>query len=644
MCGIAGIINTDGAPVDRQDLISMADALVHRGVDSEGYSLLGPGEDACTFHTRDSLLQTTAHGPCGFAHRRLAIIDLTNAGAQPMSTVSGSSWITYNGEIFNHPELRSELEQRGHRLRGHCDTEVLLQTFDKWGPDCLDRLNGMFAFALWDRRRGQLHLVRDRFGIEPLYYLRRGGSLAFASEPGALLALNWVRSEPDERAVADFLVHSRTESFDWTFFKGIGALPAGHSLTINLGEAEPAAPQCWWHMDMTGPSQAYSDDEAQEQTRALLASSVKLRLRSDVPLGFGLSGGLDSTSVLCLAEPDLDPADRQAFSIAYNGAFDEDETHHIDTAAAAAGVHSYRVAPTHADFLDDLEGFVRLQGEPVNAASKYAEYKVFELARQNGVHVAIGGHGADEILAGNTYFVATHLAGLVERGRPLEAWHELRSFNRINGAPMLSYALAGAAATAGHRTMIRWANRFDAARNVDWVSGRLHRMAKTLAEPVVPSHPDRLNRRLLEVFKASGLPAHLRYVDRNSMAVSVEARAPFLDHRLVSLAFSLPPHQKIRHGRTKYVLREAMKGTIPESVRCRGDERGAAVPMADWFRRALEPQLRSTFMSAQLRDRGWIKPDRLVDLLDRHCDGKVNAVRPLWRAWMLELWCRQHFG
>ena len=641
MCGIAGILRLDGGAVDGRDLVVMADTLAHRGPDGEGYALLGGTTDGSRFVGRDQVNAVATGAPCGFAHRRLAVIDLSAAGIQPMQSDSARTWINFNGEIFNYLELRRELEQHGRRFRSETDTEVLLQALEEWGLACLDRLNGMWAFALWDERRRRLLLARDRFGIKPLYFARGDGSFAFASEPKALLALSWVSRQPDERAIADFLVHSRTDSFAWTFFKDIERLPPGHSLEIGLDAKVRTSHKRWWQIADHVPPRSTSDREAQERFRELLHSAVQLRLRSDVPLGACLSGGLDSAAVLCLARPELVPENRQTFSVAYDSAFPDDESEFIDVTVESTGVRSHRVAPTSVDLLQDLDRFAYQQDEPVTAASQYAEFKVFELAHKCGATVSLDGHGADELLAGYPYFLPTHLAGLVEKLRWLSAWRELRAFHRVADAGIFANALATGAAFSSHRAMIRAASRFDPSRRVDWVSPRLQRIARSLEVDTEWSPNDRLNRRLYEVLSASGLPAHLRFVDRNAMASSVEARSPFLDHRLVLFIFSLPPEQKLRNGWTKYVLREAMAGTIPEAVRTRGDKSGFAIPAADWFRGSLLSNLRSTFDSVETRRRGLYDQARLLDLLDRHAAGEFNAARPLWRAWTLELWCRQ---
>ena len=265
MCGIAGVMRLGGGTLDLPaGLSAMARSIEHRGPDGRGYALLAPERDRCRFvASGDHLTGPGAVGfRCGFAHRRLAVIDLSNAGLQPMAGADGSLWITYNGEVFNYLELRVELEACGRAFRTETDTEVLLQAYNQWGEECLHRLNGMWAFAVWDTRRGSLFLARDRFGIKPLYYAARDGRLAFASEPKALLELPWVRRDPDERAVADYLVHSRADCFEWTFFAGIKRLEPGHCLRIPFAATSAPTPRRWWSLAETLSGTPPSDEDA----------------------------------------------------------------------------------------------------------------------------------------------------------------------------------------------------------------------------------------------------------------------------------------------------------------------------------------------------------------------------------------------
>jgi asparagine synthase (glutamine-hydrolysing) len=641
MCGIAGLIDMRGRGIEPAELVRMATRLAHRGPDGEGFALLGQRPADCAFFRAEQLSRQPTTRPAGFAHRRLAIIDLSEAGTQPMSTATGDVWVTYNGEIFNYIELRRELESRGRTFRTATDTEVLLQAYEEWGAGCQERFNGMWAFVIWDARRGRILFSRDRFGIKPLYYSLRNGLLAFASEPKALLELPWVSPAPDERGIADYLVHSREDCFSWTFFKEIQRLEPGHCLHMSMASESPPEPRRWWDIMQTLETLPPDDQAARERFLELFESAVRLRLRSDVPVGTCLSGGLDSTAVVCVARPWLEKRNQRSYSAVYDASFDEDETRFIDEVVSASAIENYRVHPTGESLLQDMEGLIECQDEPFGSTCQYAQMKVFQRVRECGTTVVMDGQGCDEELAGYLYFLPVHIVGLLKRGRVRRALHELARYRLLTRAGTVQVLLASAAGMLSHRTMIRWANRYDPSRTVGWVIPSIRRTAAAIEQAPATGFGDALNRRLYEVFSVSSLPALLRYEDRNSMAFGVEARLPFLDHRLVSFLFSLPAEQKIRDGWTKYVMREALEGVIPERIRLRRDKIGFATPEADWFRSSLYGYMKREFAAPRTRNRGLYDVDRLLDLLERNAAGKVDAGRALWRALNLELWFRR---
>ncbi|MFC1607963.1 asparagine synthase (glutamine-hydrolyzing) [Candidatus Latescibacterota bacterium] len=642
MCGIAGIINFDGAPVDPSDLVRMADRLTHRGPDGEGMVYLDNDPSACRFTPRIEVgRQATSHH-AAFAHRRLAIIDLSDNGIQPMSANDGKLWITYNGEIFNYIELRSELEAKGRQFATTTDTEVLLQAYDEWGSSCLDKLNGMWAFALWDTQRRRVFIARDRFGIKPLYFTMAGNCFAFASEPKALLASERVAAEPDNRAIADYLVHSRVDCFDWTFFKNMHRLEPGCYLDIGFNDYALPETRRWWNLRDSLVDPPDTDKRCQEEFMELLTSSIRLRLRSDVPVGTCLSGGLDSSAVVCIARPWLDKGNQKTYSAVYDPSFDEDETDHIDEIVRFSDVENYRVRPTAESLLGDIDDLISTQDEPFGSTSQYAQYRVFQTVREHGTTVTLDGQGADEELGGYHYMFPVHFAGLMRRLEPLKAWREIQAYRAQTNAPLMRTLLSTMAGFVSHRSMIRLANRYDPSRNINWVSPDITRLAVTIQPPREPGQDDWLNERLMEIFTVSSLPALLRYEDRNSMKFSIEARLPFMDHRLVSFLFSLPSDRKIRDGFTKHVMRDALTGVIPESIRTRTDKIGFSTPEAAWYRSGMQPIMHEVLGDSTTRKRGLYDTDRLASLITANASGKIDAGRALWRALNLELWFRKY--
>ncbi len=641
MCGIAGYFQPNAAPAAvAARLRRMADAQCHRGPDQHGFALFTA---AAAHASPDGDFPAAETQPAlgGFAHQRLSILDLSDAGRQPMASADGCDWLCFNGEIYNFRELRVELEAAGIRFHSTSDTEVLLHLLRRRGREALPACNGMWAFAWWNQREQTLFLCRDRFGIKPLYYWQEGNRFAFASEIKALLALPDVSSEPYEPAIADYLVHGRVDCFDFTFFKGIRALPPGHCAAISFAGGTPRMTITpWWNLaeavDAVDTA-SLSFGEAAERLRGLLTDSIQLRLRSDVPVGTCLSGGLDSSAVVCLAAPHLSAANQNTFSACYRD-FAKDESRWIRMVVEATGVRPHTVYPDGAGFRQDVRRLLHHQDQPFTSTSIYAQWKVFELSRRTGVIVTLDGQGADETLAGYDYFFPVYYAQLLKAGR-LFAW---AGACRSRAARQHTSALREALGTAGgflnHRTMTRMAGLVSAQYRTDWVAPRLRAAARGLRSPQPLPRGEQLNQRLAEVFTSSGLPALLRYADRNSMAHSVESRMPFMDWRLVTFLLALPASYKLRDGESKAVFREALRGVIPEPVRARQDKIGFETPEADWFRTVLRPDIAEFAESASLGNSPWFDAPRLRDLWRRHAAGSLNASRPLWRAWCLHLW------
>lgn len=641
MCGIAGIFGQTDSNRLARDLDAMAMAMAHRGPDGQGLIMFGL--DGTMVRNHGQSLQVVATTG-GLAHRRLAIIDLSKHAAQPMSDSTGRHWLVYNGEVFNYRELRTELENKHDcRFQSESDTEVVLQAYLTWGEDCLHRFNGMWAFAVWDRRERTVFLARDRFGIKPLYFHQGQGRFSFASEIQPLLTLDHVAVEPNRTAVADYLVHGRVDAMPQTFFKGIFPLPPGHSATFNT-DASKLKTRRWWSLnDAVAATDTGPRNDWPKRFRELFTDSVKLRLRSDVPVGTCLSGGLDSTAVVCSAAPFLEKQNQNAFSARFAN-FAKDESAWIQMAASRAGLRQHWIEPTAEGLHRDFDELLARQEQPFTSTSIYAQFKVFERARAEGVPVTLDGQGADEIMAGYLYFMPVYHAELLEGAHIGEWWRHTAAAAALHGTSPWRERARTMAGFLDHRATIRMAGRFMPEYSIDWVDCELRKRAADIRHET-QFNSGRLNRRLAEVFEASGLPALLRYADRNSMAHSVESRMPFLDHRLVTFLFALPADAKIANGETKSIMREALHDVIPEKIRRRHDKIGFETPQGQWFKQLFEPQIdRMIANSANLAVREWIQPDRLKRLWDMHRSGRADVSRPLWRIHCLERWMEQLGG
>lgn len=607
MCGIAGVV--EDRPDDRT-LEAMSARIAHRGPDGANIS--------------------RPHPRVGFAHRRLAIIDLTEGGSQPMRSPSGSE-IIYNGEIYNYLELRTELAAVGHRFTTESDTEVLLAAYDQWGEDALARLNGMFAFAICDARRGILFAARDRFGEKPFYYHHAAdGTFVFASEIKALLVHPKVPSRSDNTSIYDFLRYKEVDRDPRTMFEGIQALPAAHALTARIDNGALNVRR-YWSLDEreTDPR---PEAELVAEYRERLGRSISLRLRSDVPLGSSLSGGLDSSAVVGWIAKGIGAEQQHAFSARFPGS-PLDEGRYIADVVRHANVNLHEVAPTPT--FEDLERTVWHQDLPFLSLSIYAQWSVMRLACESGVIVLLDGQGADETMAGYHQFFAAFYRRLFRQGQWLQLAREARGYARANGLRRLR----GLGYYAIPEGVTRRAKRF---RRPPALSAAFSAEHAHLQLSAAHLHRDDLNQALHATLTQSMLPALLRYADRNSMAFSREVRLPYLDHTLVEFVFSLPAALKLRHATTKRVLRLAMADVLPDSVRGRLDKIGYAPPEGEWLRGPLREPLTDLFGSGAFADRPWTDAAWTGAAWRRLLGGDERDRADLWRLASVELWARRY--
>ena len=578
MCGIAGIINREpqtGANSKNillQNIKKMTDALAHRGPDGEGQWI-------------------NETGIVALGHRRLSIIDLSDAGAQPMqrslfSSIEGEEkryTITFNGEIYNYIELKDELYSHGYRFHSKTDTEVILAAYDFWEDECLEKLDGMFAFAIWDAKKRKLFAARDRFGEKPFYFYYDNEHFIFASEMKALWTVG-IDKTTDKKMLLNYLALGYVQNAndkEQTFFEDIYSLPAAHYLEFDFARFDFEVHGYWkLNKDITADITA---DQAIEKFNRLFTTSVSRRLRSDVETGSSLSGGIDSTSIVAGILQNHSIEKQQTFSAVFPG-FVKDESKYIDTAIHKFHISNYQVSPGVDGLINDFEKLCRHQEEPFQSASIYAQYKVFQLAREHNIKVMLDGQGADETLAGYNKYIHWYIQQLISRKKYKEAMMEKKIFTR-NKIPF-RWGIGNYLATLlpAHAAIHLESQEYNKIMrhpdiNKDFIKGLHGREWEGIHKPIIT----KLNDILYFNTTSLGLEELLRFADRNSMAHGVEVRLPFLNHQLVEFIFSLPANFKIHKGWTKWLLRKAMAKKLPSEIVWRKDKVAYEPPQKLWM-------------------------------------------------------------
>lgn len=568
MCGIAGILSPDKRNVSKERLHIMASALEHRGPESEGFWI-------------------NIEHSAGFGHRRLSIIDLSNAGFQPMHYLNRYT-ITYNGEIYNYLELKEELIKKGYCFTSSCDTEIVLAAYACYGENCLQHFDGMFAFAIWDQQEKTIFCARDRFGEKPFYYtwLPKQHEFVFASELKALWAAG-VRKKMDNEMLLNYLTLGWVQNpvnKQQTFYEDIISLPPSHYLLYKFQpNNEPyLTVKKYWDIDKENQITNKSDDFLKQRFLELFTSSVKRRLRSDVAIGSSISGGLDSSSIVAIVNKLLKGSEKQkTFSAVFPG-FEKDESKQIGEIARKFNIDNYQVTPLANDFITDFEKLMYHQEEPFQSSSIYAQFKVYELARQKGVTVILDGQGADEIMAGYSKYYHWFWQEKIARLKWKEARSEINSAKK-NGQKITwgwkNYIAAFLPQLAAKQLQKGSYNKQSNHPDLtyDFFSHNYNK-TKILKPPVT-----KLNDVLYFNTMQFGLEELLRYADRNSMAHSREVRLPFLNHELVQFIFSVPSSLKIKEGFTKQLLRISMNDFLPDSIVWRKDKIGFEPPQKQWM-------------------------------------------------------------
>jgi asparagine synthase (glutamine-hydrolysing) len=609
---------------DRRRLPAMRDVLAHRGPD-------GVGE--------------WSDERAALGHRRLSIVDLATGG-QPLSNEDGTIWVTFNGEIYNHQDLRRELEAAGHRYRTRCDTESIVHAYEQWGEDCVHRLRGMFAFAIWDQHRRRLVLVRDRLGVKPLYWALSGATLLFGSEIKAILASGLVEPRAHEARLPE-LLGTRYIADEDTLFVGIRKLLPGHMLLFESGQATVRE---YWDVPHGAPeAEAEPADERTwvERFRALLDESVGLRLMSDVPLGMFLSGGIDSSAIAALMARRMDRP-LQTFSVAFRErAYSELAWSREVADAVGAERHEVVIGPE--EFFGTLPRLLWHEDEPIAHPSSVPLYFVSALA-QSSVKVVLTGEGSDELLAGYGKYP-----------RALVNWRLGQAWTRVVPDVLHKWTARAASALPGRlgqyaqRSFLAVESTPEATFFDNFAAVRVEQQARLLDARLTAGPLSEIygtSRALLDRAAARPWLERLLYVDlktylvellmkqdQMSMAASIESRVPFLDHRLVELAMQMPPSLKLSGWTTKRVLREAARDLLPPSV-LRRPKMGFPVPFGIWTRGAWHATVRDVLLDRRTLERGLLDRRAVTRLLDDHRSGHANGGDALWSLLNLELWYR----
>lgn len=635
MCGLAALIDPRGN-VTAALTAAMTDVIAHRGPDGEGFALFGR-DTVLTMRRSDLREQTGSH--IGFGHRRLAIVDISEAGHQPMSGAGGRFWIVYNGEIYNHLELRGELEALGHRFSTQSDTEVLLAAWQHWGRDCLTRLNGMFAFVLYDRQTRQVFAVRDRFGVKPLYWWRNpDGLLAIGSEIKQFTVLPGWRAHLNGQRAYEYLNWGLTDHTHSTMFDGVFQVPPGHLLEILLDRmnAAPVA-QAWYRLEADAPETNFQDAVA--KFRQIFLDSVKLRLRADVPVGTALSGGLDSSSIVCAVNDLLSPSGGRSKTFSARARDDAfDEGRFIEAVLGATRAVPHTVYPDADGLLADLSDLVWHHDEPFGSTSVYAEWCVFRSVAGASVKVTLDGHGADETLIGYTAFIGPQLGQLARRGQIGTLLSEIaaqRQLHRRSPGFLLSQLVDDLLPNALRDPLRRMLGRSHGSP--DWLD-----MSRLQASPSDPftalgDHGHGIAGMSRAQLAGTSLPMQLKWADRDSMAHSVESREPYLDHRLVSFILGQPDAYKMQGGWTKRLLREALSDIVPPVITRRLDKMGFVTPEELWVRRDRPDAFRQALQQAATSARGLLRPEALA-YGNAMIDGTVPFHNRLWRMICFGKW------
>lgn len=607
MCGISGFNWKDSNLINK-----MNNLLEHRGPDDQG---------------------TYLDENISLGHTRLSIIDLTKKGHQPMFNDDKTLLIVYNGEIYNYKELRVELKKKGYSFFSESDTEVLLKLYQEWNEKCLSKLNGMFAFCIYDIKKQKLFMARDRFGIKPLYYYLKNGKIIFASEIKAILG-HEIERRPNDKLIYDYLMFNIVDHTTETFFDKIMKLPKGHYGIYNLKNKELNVIS-YYDLKKNCHQEDISDyNEAIQKFRQLFEDSVKLRLRSDVPVGSCLSGGLDSSSIVSIMNEFVNNKNISTFSAVYPG-FDKDESYYIDKHIEKTRIKNKKINPTANDLVADIEDFIFYQEEPTRSTSQYSQYCVMKLASKNNFKVLLDGQGSDEMLAGYHYFYGNYFFDLLKKIQFFTLINELKYYKK-NIKSYIGITSLGFLLLPKNLKEIYFCIRSP------FINHEFQKIWRKKSNYITDIIDGKGLKHALYSHMLYKLEELLKWEDRNSMAFSVETRVPFLDHNLVEFTLSLPSRFIIKSGRNKAILRDAMEKQLDKEILNRTDKIGFETPEDKWLREEpVEGFVNEIINSKSFENRKYFDVERIRRDFELHLLMKKNIGMKIWQCIFLELWLRQ---
>lgn len=645
MCGLAGIYNLDGTPVDTRKLLQMTRLIRHRGPDDEGFLLADIHQGMVTRHSsEDSIeevrlqwpnLPTESRSNLGMGFRRLSIIDLSARGHQPMSDPEQTCFLCFNGQIYNYVEIRAELMGLGYTFKSQSDSEVLLQSYLHWGSSCLEKFIGMFAFAIFDKTNKRLFVARDRLGIKPLMYYFDGKSFIWGSEEKQFTHSGIIQSVLNENVMLDFLRDIKLFEHPDSFIQNVQQLPAACYAFVDQNGIRLNR---YWSLHPGQADLSKTEEMWKSQISDMLKDSVKLRLRSDVPLGIALSGGIDSSSISCLAR-ELSPNVINTFSVYYEGS-PYDERVYIKSVIEKGGINPNYYTAKNEISIEEVAKWIYHQDAPASGASPFSAFQNYKNVRSAGITVLLNGQGGDELFAGYPYFLKYFIADLYGKrnlnGLISNLGHLLKDQGPVTCLKQIYLAknlIHGNPVSIRHLEYRKYATPELFPREIDQRYNQSEHPLQTQS-----SDSSYLETALIAAITQTHLPHMLRWEDRNSMANSIESRVPFLDHRLVEKSMQIPVSLKIRKGVQKYILREAMRNIVPELILKRKDKIGFGTPTVEWTTTQLYEPIRELLHSSSFLSRTWIHGKKVTALLEKN--PKRFGENELWRIMSAELWHR----